>query len=97
MQTEPQQCRTQVLGLANGDLPEVGPWEGACAETSKTFSVARTADGGLTLTVSQPVSPISNTTGTYTIPASEFEHQQSGASVREVYTGPTAFSLTQLE
>ena len=92
-QKEPQHCRTQVLGLANADLPEVGPWEGKCEETSKTFSVARTADGGLTLTVSQPVSPISNTTGTYTIPAAELEHQQSGASIREVYIGPTSFDL----
>lgn len=93
MQTEPQQCRTQVLGLANGDLPDVGPWQGACAETSKTFSVARTAAGGLELTVSQPVSPRSNTTGVYTIPAAELEHQQSGASIREVYVGPTSFGL----
>lgn len=93
MQTEPQECRAQVLGLANGDLPDIGPWQGTCANTSRTFSVARTADGGLTLTASQPVSPISNTTGTYTIPASQLERQQSGASIREVYVGPTSFNL----
>ena len=91
-QKEPQHCRTQVLGLANGDLPEVGPWEGKCEETSKTFSVAR--DGKkLVLTVSAPVTPASNTTGTHTIAADELKTEQSGASVRQSYVGPKAFAL----
>ena len=92
MQTTPQQCKITVLGLPDGKLPEVGPWEGKCEQTSKTFSVARDGEN-LVLTVSQPVSPASNTTGVHTITADQLKMDQSGASVRQSYTGPTAFPL----
>ncbi|KAK6857788.1 glycoprotein [Apiospora arundinis] len=75
MQTEPQSCKASALSGVDGKLAEVGPWEGKCDQTSKTFSVAHTADGGLKLTVSAPVSPSSNTTGVYTIPASDLAMQ----------------------
>ncbi|KAK8076816.1 hypothetical protein PG996_002986 [Apiospora saccharicola] len=93
MQTEPQSCKTMVLSGVDGKLAEVGPWEGKCDQTSKTFSVAQTADGGLKLTVSAPVSPISNTTGVYTIPASDLAMQGAPPSIRQVYTGPKVFNL----
>lgn len=92
MQTEPQHCAITLTGLPDGKLPEVGPWEGKCEQTSKTFSVARDGEG-LVLTVSAPVSPSSNTTGTHAIPADQLKTEQSGASVRQSYVGPTAFSL----
>ncbi|KAK8135158.1 hypothetical protein PG984_007170 [Apiospora sp. TS-2023a] len=93
MQTTPQSCKTSALSNTDGKLPTVGPWEGKCDQTSKTFSVAQTADGGLKLTVSAPVSPASNTTGVYTIPASDLAMQGSEPSIRQVYTGPKAFNL----
>jgi len=93
MQTEPQSCKTTVLSGVDGKLAEVGPWEGKCDQTSKTFSVAQTADGGLKLTVSAPVSPISNTTGVYTIPATDLAMQGAPPSIRQVYTGPKVFNL----
>lgn len=93
MQTTPQSCKTSALSGVDGKLPAVGPWEGKCDQTSKTFSVAQTAEGGLKLTVSAPVSPASNTTGVYTIPASDLAMQGAPPSVRQVYTGPKAFNL----
>ncbi|KAK8078605.1 hypothetical protein PG996_004775 [Apiospora saccharicola] len=93
MQTTPQSCKTSALSGNDGKLPTVGPWEGKCDQTSKTFSVAQTADGGLKLTVSAPVTPASNTTGVYTIPASDLAMQGSEPSIRQVYTGPKAFNL----
>ncbi|KAK7994212.1 hypothetical protein PG989_007593 [Apiospora arundinis] len=93
MQTEPQSCKASALSGVDGKLAEVGPWEGKCDQTSKTFSVAHTADGGLKLTVSAPVSPSSNTTGVYTIPASDLAMQGAPPSIRQVYTGPKAFNL----
>ena len=92
MQTEPQHCQIQAMSLADGKLPEVGAWEGKCEQTSKTFSVARDGEN-LVLTVSAPVSPHSNTTGTHTITADQLKTERSGASIRQSYVGPRAFSL----
>lgn len=89
MQTEPQHCRAQVVGT-DGTLPEIT--EGTCEQTSRTWTVTK-ADGGLVLAVTQQVTPSSNQTGKHTIPASELEIQQTGASSQQVYTGPAAFDL----
>lgn len=94
MQTEPQTCETMVISGVDGKLPTVGPWEGKCMYTSKTFSVAPTPEGGLILTASAPVTPISNTTGSYTIPASDLAMQGAPPSIRQVYVGPTSFVLS---
>lgn len=92
MQTTPQHCAITVQGTPDGKLPAVGPWQGKCEQTSKTFSVARNGED-LVLTVSAPVSPSSNTTGTHTIKAADLKTEQSGASVRQSYVGPKAFAL----
>lgn len=89
MQTEPQHCRAQVTG-SDGTLPEIT--DGTCEQTSRTWTVTK-ADGGLVLEVSQQVTPSSFTTAKHTIPASELEIQQTGASSQQVYTGPAAFDL----
>ena len=94
MQTEPQSCKAIILSNVDGKLPDLGPWEGKCEQTSRTFSVARTPEGGLTLTASAPVSPISNTTGSYTIPASDLAMQGAPPSIRQVYVGPRSFVLS---
>lgn len=88
-ETTPVKCRAQVVGT-DGSLPEIT--DGTCEESSRTFTVAK-ADGGLVLTVTQPVTPSSNQSGKHTIPASELEFEQTGASSQQKYTGATAFDL----
>lgn len=90
-ETTPVQCRAQVSG-SDGTLPEITDGQGTCEQSSRTFTVAK-ADGGLTLTVSQPVTPSSNQTGSHTIPASELEIEQTGASSQQKYTGAKEFDL----
>lgn len=87
-ETTPVQCRAQVV--SDGSLPEIT--DGTCTESSRTFTVAK-ADGGLVLTVTQPVTPSSNQSGKHTIPASELEFEQTGASRQQKYTGAAAFDL----
>ena len=77
---------------SDGTLPAVT--DGTCTDSSRTWTVAKTSSGGLTLTVSQPVTPSSNQTGSYTIPASDLTMTQTGASTQQSYTGPTAFNLS---
>jgi hypothetical protein len=89
MQTEPQKCRAQVTG-SDGTLPAIT--EGTCEQTSRTWTVTK-ADGGLVLEVSQQVTPSSNQTGKHTIPATELEMEQTGASIQQKYTGAKDFDL----
>jgi hypothetical protein len=91
MQTEPQHCRAQVVGTPDGTLPEIT--DGTCEETDRTWTVIKTADGGLVLEVSQQVSPISFQTANHTIPPSELLMEQTGATRQQRYTGPTEFDL----
>ncbi|KAG6357394.1 hypothetical protein INS49_013271 [Diaporthe citri] len=87
-ETIPVKCRAQVV--SDGSLPEIT--DGTCEESSRTFTVAK-ADGGLVLTVTQPVTPSSNQSGKHTIPASELEVEQTGASSQQKYIGAAAFDL----
>lgn len=88
METTPVTCT--LLATSDGSLPAVT--EGGCQDSSRTFSVTKGADG-LTLTVSQPVTPSSNQTGSHLIPSSELEtSDQPNASV-QTYTGPAEFDL----
>lgn len=90
METTGVDC-TKMLG-SDGSLPAVT--DGTCTDSSRTWTVTKPAAGGLVLTVSQPVTPSSNQTGSYTIPASDLEYTQTGASTQQSYTGPTAFNLS---
>lgn len=90
METTGVKCSAQVTGSGDGTLPAIN--DGTCAESSRTFDVVKQADG-LVLTVSQPVTPASNETGSYTIPSSDLQISQTGATSQQSYTGPTSFSL----
>ncbi|KAH8878753.1 hypersensitive response-inducing protein [Thozetella sp. PMI_491] len=90
MQTEPQHCSAFLTSAGVGQLPDVK--EGKCEETSRTFDIVR-GDDGLTLTVSQPVSPISNQTASHLIPADELVYAGEPNGVVESYVGPKDFDL----
>ncbi|KAH6659301.1 hypersensitive response-inducing protein [Truncatella angustata] len=90
METTPVTCKALVSANTDGTLPDVQ--EGTCEESSRTFSVVR-SDAGLTLTVSQPVTPSSNQTGSHLLPSDEFAISNEPNAVVESYTGPTAFNL----
>lgn len=77
---------------SDGTLPAVT--DGTCTDSSRTWTVAKNADGGLTLAVAQPVTPSSDKTGSYTIPASDLTTATTGASTQQSYTGPAAFDLS---
>lgn len=90
METTGVEC-SKMTG-SDGTLPAVS--DGTCSESSRTWTVTKPALGGLVLTVSQPVTPSSNTTGSYTIPASDLAMTQTGASIQQSYTGPSSFALS---
>ncbi|KAH8901611.1 hypersensitive response-inducing protein [Thozetella sp. PMI_491] len=90
MQTEPQTCKQLVTANNDGTLPDVK--EGTCEATSRTFDVVRSASG-LTFTVSQPVTPSSNQTGTHLIPSDQLKMSNEPNAVVQSYVGPTAFDL----
>ncbi|KAI1142110.1 hypersensitive response-inducing protein [Hypoxylon sp. FL0543] len=90
METTPVNCSALVPGNG-GLLPDVK--EGACKLSSRTFSVVRGADG-LTLTVSQPVTPSSNQTGSHLIPKDQLVVSDEPNAFVERYTGPRSFDLT---
>lgn len=73
---------------SSGTLPAVT--DGTCTDSARTWTVAKAADGSLTLTVSQPVSVASDESGSYAIPASDIASTGSQQS----YTGPASFDLS---
>ncbi|PVI08221.1 hypersensitive response-inducing protein [Periconia macrospinosa] len=88
-ETIPVNC-SATLSSIDGTLPPVT--DGDCLLSSRTFDVARN-DDGLLLTVKNPVSPSTNITGVYEIPAEQLVVEQSGASQAEKYVGPKEFGL----
>ncbi|TDZ49748.1 hypothetical protein CTRI78_v007889 [Colletotrichum trifolii] len=90
METTGVEC--SGLFLANGTslLPNVH--EAPCKESSRTFDVARCPEG-LTLTVSQPVTPSSNQTGSHFIPNDQLVIADQPNAAVQSYTGPTSFDL----
>ncbi|OTB08226.1 hypothetical protein M426DRAFT_317338 [Hypoxylon sp. CI-4A] len=90
METTGVQCKAMVSANTDGTLPDVK--EGTCDQSSRTFDVTRGADG-LTLTVSQPVTPSSNQTGSHLIPNDELAISNEPNAVVQSYTGPTSFDL----
>ncbi|EPE05342.1 22kda glycoprotein [Ophiostoma piceae UAMH 11346] len=90
-ETIPVQC--VLLATANGgDLPNVT--DAPCTDSSRTFSVVRGTEG-LTLTVSQPVSPASNETGSHLLAASDLVTATQPNAEVESYEGPTSFPLVR--
>ncbi|KAI1412205.1 hypothetical protein F5Y13DRAFT_200190 [Hypoxylon sp. FL1857] len=90
METTPVNCSALVQG-AGGLLPDVK--DAPCKESSRTFSVTRSADG-LTLSVSQPVTPSSNQTGSHLIPNDELVTSNQPNAFVQSYAGPRSFDLT---
>ncbi|KAF5665576.1 22kda glycoprotein [Fusarium heterosporum] len=85
----PVKCSALVQSN-NGLLPDVK--EAQCEESSRTFDIVRSKKG-LTFSVSQPVSPISNTTAKHVIPNKElWVSKQPNAEV-QAYKGAKAFKL----
>lgn len=87
-ETTPVECSAMVV--SNGALPEIT--DGTCKESSRTFTVAKAGDD-LVLTVTQPVTPSSDQSGSHTIAAAELEFEQTGASRQQKYTGAKEFDL----
>ena len=89
METTPVKCSAMVG--SDGTLPEIQ--DGTCEESSRTFTVTKEADGGLTLTVSQPVTPSSDQTGSHTIGADELVTADEPNAQVQSYNGPAEFDL----
>ncbi|KAK8100161.1 uncharacterized protein PG998_008446 [Apiospora kogelbergensis] len=90
MQTTPIACKAMVSANIDGTLPNV--MYGACEQSSRTFNVVRDAEG-LAFLVQAPVSPISNTTGTYHIPNSDLVMSDRPNAIVQSYAGPKNFDL----
>ncbi|KAF9777957.1 hypothetical protein IL306_004301 [Fusarium sp. DS 682] len=85
----PVHCSAHVQS-ANYLLPNVKNAE--CRDSSRTFSVKRSKKG-LTLYVSQPVSPISHTVGKHFIPNKELWQSKTPNAEIQKYKGPKHFKL----
>jgi len=90
-ETTPVKCSASLVG--GGHLPPVT--DGQCENSSRTFDVARGDDGSLELTITQPVTPSSNQSGEYTIPADQIVLEVTGATQQERYVGPTSFDINR--
>lgn len=90
METTGVKCSTQVPANVGGTLPDVK--DAACTESSRTFSIVKGADG-LTLTVSQQVTPSSFQTGSHLLPNDQLVTSNDPNAVVQSYTGPTTFDL----
>ncbi|KAI0152175.1 hypersensitive response-inducing protein [Hypoxylon sp. NC0597] len=90
METTGVNC-SALVPSNGGLLPDVK--EGTCKESSRTFSVVR-SDAGLTLTVSQPVTPSSNQTGSHLLPKDQLAISDKPNAYVESYNGPRSFDLT---
>ena len=89
MEQTPVQCKAMVT--SDGSLPEIQ--DGTCEESSRTFTVTKSAEG-LTLVVSQPVTPSSNQTGQHLIPNSELVTSDEPNARVQSYQGSPNFDLT---
>ncbi|KAI4593910.1 hypothetical protein KJ359_008954 [Pestalotiopsis sp. 9143b] len=90
METTPVQCSDMLAASGTSNLPDVT--DGTCTDSSRTWTITR-SDAGLVFTVTQPVTPSSNQSGTYTIPADQLAVATQPNAEVESYTGPTSFDL----
>ncbi|RYP57040.1 hypothetical protein DL769_009738 [Monosporascus sp. CRB-8-3] len=91
MEQTPVQCKAMATADGMGSLPEIQ--DGTCEQSSRTFTVTKSAEG-LTLVVSQPVTPSSNQTGQHLIPNSELATSDEPNAIVQSYKGPPNFDLT---
>lgn len=90
METTGVKCSGVFQGQGTSTLPDVK--EAPCTDSSRTFDVVRSAEG-LTLTVSQPVTPSSNQTGSHLIPNDQLVVATQPNGQVQSYNGPAAFDL----
>ncbi|KAJ4168818.1 hypothetical protein NW754_010748 [Fusarium falciforme] len=90
MEKTPVQCSIMLGATNGGNLPDVK--DGECKESSRTFNVVRSRRG-LTLTVSQPVTPSSNQTGEHFIPNKQIVTSKEPNAMVQTYKGPKNFDL----
>jgi hypothetical protein len=90
MEKTPVQCSIMLGATNGGNLPNVK--DGECKESSRTFNVVRSRRG-LTLTVSQPVTPSSNQTGEHFIPNKQIVTSKEPNAMVQTYKGPKNFDL----
>ncbi|KAJ4329272.1 hypothetical protein N0V84_000165 [Fusarium piperis] len=86
----PVRCSIMLGATKGGNLPDVK--EGQCKGSSRTFKVVRSKKG-LTLTVSQPITPSSNQTGEHFIPKKEIVKSDEPNAEVQTYKGPKNFDL----
>lgn len=90
METTPVSCSAMVSANTDGTLPDVT--DGTCENSSRTWTVVRGTDG-LTLTVSQPVTPSSNQSGSHLLANSDLATSDAPNANVQSYTGATSFDL----
>ncbi|OLN86242.1 hypothetical protein CCHL11_04141 [Colletotrichum chlorophyti] len=94
MDTTGANCSAIVPVQADGrTLPDVK--DGTCKDSSRTFDITR-SDAGLTITVSRPDTPSSNTTASHLLPKEDFKIPDTPNlpfDEVESYVGPTTFNL----
>ncbi|KAI9644095.1 hypothetical protein NHQ30_007447 [Ciborinia camelliae] len=93
METVGVSCSALVTGKADGTLPDMEKYSGECEDSSRTFWFANTTTG-LDFAVSQPISPSSNLTGSFLLPAKDFISTNSGTGSYETYKGPSSVNLS---
>ncbi|RYP08986.1 hypothetical protein DL764_001554 [Monosporascus ibericus] len=88
MEQTPVHCEAMVT--SDGSLPEIQ--DGTCGESSRTFTVTKSAEG-LTLVVSQPITPSSDQTGQHLIPNGELVTSDEPNARVQSYQGSPNFDL----
>ncbi|CAJ2503567.1 Uu.00g109610.m01.CDS01 [Anthostomella pinea] len=86
----PVTCKALVTANNDGTLPDVD--DGTCLESARTWTALH-ADAGITLALSQQVSPASYETGSHLLASNEFTISNETNAKVQSYTGPTAFDL----
>ncbi|KAI0006254.1 hypothetical protein F4779DRAFT_29978 [Xylariaceae sp. FL0662B] len=90
METTPVKCSAMLT--SNNSLPDVPEGQGKCENSSRTFTVKRSAEG-LTLTVKQPVTPSSDQSGSHLIPKDQIVSGTQPNAQVESYQGEPNFDL----
>ncbi|KAI0889117.1 uncharacterized protein GGS22DRAFT_67540 [Annulohypoxylon maeteangense] len=91
METTGVACSAMLAANTDGTLPDVK--DGTCKDSARTFSVTKGADG-LTLTVTQPVTPSSDQSGSHLLANADLKMSNEPNAVVQTYTGISGFDLT---
>ena len=88
----PTSCTAYVSGYQwVGNVPQTN-----CTEPTVAFSFARGPNNSATLDIFWRLGDNGLMQGTYQIPGTQFERRGENTSVKEVYTGPSDFSIRNL-